>query len=63
LAPLTPADIKGGCVEAYGNRAWPRSEANPCSQQQPFEEEGDLFFMPKLMAWNAISGQGNPTVY
>jgi hypothetical protein len=25
-------------------------------------EEGDLFFMPnKLMAWNAISGQGNPT--
>jgi hypothetical protein len=24
--------------------------------------EGDLFFMPnKLMAWNAISGQGNPT--
>jgi hypothetical protein len=41
LAPLTPADIKGGCVEAYGT---PEPGPETHSQQQPqVLEEGDLF--------------------
>jgi hypothetical protein len=63
LAPLTPADIKGGCVEAYGTQSLAPKRSQPmlATTASSFEE-GDLFFMPnKLMAWNAISGQGNPT--
>jgi hypothetical protein len=62
LAPLTPADIKGGCVEAYGTQSLAPKRSQPMLATTASSFGRSLFLHAnKLMAWNAISGQGNPT--
>jgi hypothetical protein len=65
LAPLTPADVlRWMCQQAYGTPE-PGPDANPTharSSTLMFWKKAISFFMPnRLMPWNAISGQGNPT--
>jgi hypothetical protein len=43
LAPLTPADIKGGCVEAYGTQSLAPKRSQPMLATASSLEEGDLF--------------------
>jgi hypothetical protein len=65
LASLQPADIERWMsVQAYGIPQ-PGPNANPTlarSNSLKYWKKGISFFMPnKLMAWNALSGVGNPT--
>jgi hypothetical protein len=63
LAPLTPDDVaRWMCQKAYGT---PEPDANPTQARFSslhYWKKAISYYMPnRLMPWNAISGQGNPT--
>ncbi len=65
LAPLTPVDVRRWmCQRAYGTPE-PGPAANPTEAQSSslsFWKKPISFFMPnRIMPWNAVSAQGNPT--
>ena len=65
LAPLVPDDIvRWMCQEAYGTPD-PGLDANPTNTRSSsliFWKKAILFYMPnRLMPWNTISSEGNPT--
>jgi hypothetical protein len=67
LAPFTPDDIaRWMCQKAYGRGTpEPDPDANPTqarSSSLEYWKKAISYYMPnRLMSWNAISGQGNPT--
>jgi hypothetical protein len=63
LAPLAPDDVaRWMCQKAYGT---PEPDANPTQARFSslhYWKKAISYYMPnRLMPWNAISGQGNPT--
>jgi hypothetical protein len=65
LAPLTPDDVaRWMCQKAYGTPE-PEPDANPTQARSSslhyWKKAISYYMLNRLMPWNAVSGQGNPT--